>query len=95
MAAVNRPMVGLSQPSYAPARVMPAATGAQSQVPSMFRHALLRVRLTILISYINHLFQLQTVADRTGVPASAIGAGGGGIQLMQPTIGGPLAANQK
>jgi hypothetical protein len=56
MAAVNRPMVGLSQPSYAPARVMPAATGAQSQVPSMFRHALLRVRLTILISYINHLF---------------------------------------
>lgn len=42
MAMAAAPMVALSQPSYAPSRLIP--TG-QAQGPNMFRHALLRVRI--------------------------------------------------
>jgi hypothetical protein len=50
MAIASPPLIALSQPSYAPSRVMP---GTQPQAPNMFRHALLRVRLVILKSHIN------------------------------------------
>ena len=43
MAMAAAPMVALSQPSYAPSRLIPAG---QPQGPNMFRHALLRVRIS-------------------------------------------------
>ena len=55
MAVANPPMMALSQPSYAPPRVTPAA---QPQGANMFRHALLRVRLVIFTSHINHFLSL-------------------------------------
>lgn len=46
IAVGNPPVLALSQPSYAPSRILPAASGLQQQQgPAMFRHALLRVRL--------------------------------------------------
>jgi hypothetical protein len=53
MAIANPPLVALSQPSYAPARIIPTTQGIQPQGANMFRHALLRVRLIILIVNIN------------------------------------------
>jgi hypothetical protein len=41
----NAPLVALSQPSYAPSRLVSTSTPATSATgPNMFRHALLRVR---------------------------------------------------
>ncbi|CAF3052896.1 unnamed protein product [Rotaria sp. Silwood2] len=42
MAIANPPVVALSQPSYAPSRIIPAIQGTQSQPPNMFRQALIR-----------------------------------------------------
>jgi hypothetical protein len=50
MAIANPALVSLSQPSYAPARITQTVSGGQPQGPNMFRHALLQVRSTILIS---------------------------------------------
>ena len=49
MAVANSPLVALSQPSYAPARIPPVVTGGQSQGPNMFRHALLQVMYPVNI----------------------------------------------
>lgn len=47
VAIAQQPLVALSQPSYAPSRILPTAIGGgggvQSTAPNMFRHALLRV----------------------------------------------------
>lgn len=47
VAIAQQPLITLSQPSYAPSRIIPAAAvgggGGQLGGPSMFRHALLRV----------------------------------------------------
>jgi hypothetical protein len=55
VAIANAPLVALSQPSYAPSRVLPSPVGTQPHGPNMFRHALLRVRSTILRFNINLL----------------------------------------
>jgi hypothetical protein len=48
VAIAQPPLVALSQPSYAPSRIVSAAPiGGQPQGPNMFRHALLRVRFAI------------------------------------------------
>lgn len=39
-------LAALSQPSYAPSRIISTTQGAQSNEPNMFRHALLRVCFT-------------------------------------------------
>ena len=44
MAMASAPLMALSQPSYAPSRLIP---GGQGQGPNMFRHALLRVRISL------------------------------------------------
>ncbi|CAF3811491.1 unnamed protein product [Adineta steineri] len=74
----NSPLVALSQPSYAPARIAPVVSGVQSQGPNMFRHALL---------------QTVAGRTGVPLPSAVApsGGGGGAIQLMQPTAG---AANQ-
>ena len=47
VAIAQQPLIALSQPSYAPSRIIPTAIGGgggvQSTAPNMFRHALLRV----------------------------------------------------
>lgn len=47
VAIAQQPVLALSQPSYAPSRIIPAAalgaSAGQPAGPSMFRHALLRV----------------------------------------------------
>lgn len=49
VAFAQQPLVALSQPSYAPSRIIPTIIGGgggggvQSTAPNMFRHALLRV----------------------------------------------------
>ncbi len=55
VAIAQSPLVALSQPSYAPSRIVSAtpAGGQQSQGPNMFRHALLRVRFAITKSNLN------------------------------------------
>jgi len=49
MAVASPPLLALSQPSYAPSRIFPAASGIQQQQQqsgaNMFRQALLRVKL--------------------------------------------------
>ncbi len=53
MAIAHPPLVALSQPSYAPSRILPATSVIQQQQQqqqqqsgaNMFRHALLRVKL--------------------------------------------------
>jgi hypothetical protein len=45
LAIARTPMVALSQPSYAPARLISAAPARQTAPgPRMFQHALVRVR---------------------------------------------------
>ncbi len=45
VAIAQAPLVALSQPSYAPSRIVSATPGGQPpHGPNMFRHALLRVR---------------------------------------------------
>lgn len=44
MTVASPNLVALSQPSYAPSRVLPDAQTQPSDGANMFRHALLRVR---------------------------------------------------
>jgi hypothetical protein len=57
VAIAQPPLVALSQPSYAPSRIVSVAPGGggggQSQGPNMFRHALLRVRFISFQSNLN------------------------------------------
>ncbi|CAF0772307.1 unnamed protein product [Adineta ricciae] len=81
MAVANSPLLALSQPSYAPARIPSVLTGGQSQGPNMFRHALL---------------QTVAGRAGVPLPSAAVAApagSGGAIQLMQPTITTPMASN--
>jgi hypothetical protein len=48
LAIANTPLMALSQPSYAPSRIMSAAPGVQPQGANMFRQALLRVRIEFI-----------------------------------------------
>ena len=45
LAVAQTPLIALSQPSYAPARIVPAAPAPQPRGPRMFQHALVRVRI--------------------------------------------------
>ncbi len=59
VAIAQPPLVALSQPSYAPSRIVsvaPGGGGGQSQGPNMFRHALLRVRFISFESNLNFRF---------------------------------------
>ncbi|CAF4609132.1 unnamed protein product [Rotaria sp. Silwood1] len=77
MAMTNQPVVALSQPSYAPSRIIPAIQGTQSQAPNMFRHALIRT---------------VAGRTGLPIPSAASDSCGG-LQLMQSTVGTPAAAN--
>ncbi|UJR08899.1 hypothetical protein I4U23_013153 [Adineta vaga] len=80
LAIANSPVVSLSQPSYAPARIASTLAGGQSQGPNMFRHALL---------------QTVAGRTGVPLPAAQPVSGGGAIQLMQPTVTSPIASNAK